>query len=78
MAPFYVHAKDGAPIAVDDERGPDAPAAAIRGSARALVATLAGEQPDAGDKVSIRGELAAVQALRDWVERARDRARETA
>jgi len=78
VAPFYVHAKDGAPIAVDDERGRDAPAAAIRGSARAIVATLAGEQPDAGDKVSIRGELAAVQALRDWVERARDRARETA
>jgi hypothetical protein len=77
-APFYVHAEDGAPIAVDGDPGPDAPAATICGSDRAIVALLAAEQPDEGDKASIRGELGAVRALRDWVARAQDPARKIA
>ncbi|MFL5877475.1 MAG: hypothetical protein ACJ76T_16555 [Solirubrobacteraceae bacterium] len=78
MAPFYVHAEDGAPIAIDGEPGPDPPAATIRGSDRAIVALLAGEQPDDGDKASIRGELDTVRALQEWVARAQDPARATA
>jgi hypothetical protein len=77
-APFYVHAEDGAPIAIDGEPGPDPPAATIRGSDRAIVALLAAEQQGEGDKASIRGELGAVRALQDWVARAQDPARETA
>jgi hypothetical protein len=78
MAPFYIHAGDGAPIAIDAEPGPDPPAATIRGSDRAVVALLAGEQPDDGDKASIRGELGAVRVLQEWVARAQDPARATA
>jgi hypothetical protein len=78
MAPFYVHAEDGAPIAIDGEPGPDPPAATIRGSDRAIVALLAGQQPDDGYKASIRGELGTVRALQEWVARAQDPARATA
>ena len=76
-APFYVHAADGGPIAIDGNPGPDPPSATIRGSDRAIVALLAGEQPDEGDKASIRGDLDALRALQDWVARAQDPARET-
>jgi hypothetical protein len=70
--PFYVHVDDGGPVTVDDDAGPEPPAATVRGSQHALLALLVGATPADGDKASIAGDLAALQALDRWAARAQD------
>ena len=70
--PFYVHVDDGRPVTVDDDPGPEPPAATVKGSHRALLALLAVEAPAEGDKASIAGDLEALRALERWAARAQD------
>ena len=73
-ARWHISVRDGAPVVVS-RREPAAPADAVVAMSReAFDRVLAGEPAPSGERPAIRGDRAAVAALKAWTDRAQRRA----
>lgn len=70
---WYLTARDGEPLAVSEHPPAERPDATVTMSRATFAALLRGEPPAAGERPAVRGDLAAVAALKSWTDRAAGR-----
>ncbi len=68
---WFVTARDGEPLAVSQDPPVEPPDATVTLTAAAFDALLRDEPPAAGERPAVRGDHAAVAALKGWTDRAR-------